>query len=173
MSTLTARRRPGKHTHLSWGILLGILVVAGVVLTAYQLEFGLSKPSSSSQRMIDRARVVTAVASETDDYWEYAAVLQEARADLNDYHTVADADVRQLVGESLGYCEAAREAWYLEHEGDWDPVVHGTVGFWAAHHPELEWTLPAEKTLTVADVKRYCWERAPEGLEEAQRIVER
>jgi len=172
VSTLTARRRPGKHTHLSWGILLGILVVGGVVLTAYQLELGLSKPSSSSQRMIDRARAVTIVAGETDDYWEYAAVLQEARADFNDYRTVADADVRQLVGESLAYCEAAREAWYLDYEGDWNPAVHGTAGFWAAQYAGLEWTLPAEETLTAADVKRYCWERAPEGLKQAQKLVD-
>lgn len=162
-----------KKSLMFMAILLGVLIVAGVVLSNYQKQLGISKPSNGAKAAVAAAISLQRVAaSGQDDYRAYSeavrvALVAHKRLSLRN---PIDPQVRAELGRALTCYSAAREAWQAEVEGEWDDDVYGDRDYWRAIHPDVAESLafpPGEEPLTLEDVKAACFAAADGYLERA------
>lgn len=160
----------------SWAflmLLLGVLLAAGVALSSFQKELGLTRPSAGAKVAVADALEVRRLAELPDNgYRQYSEALRVA---IVGYRRLAlrnpiDPEVRFLLGRALECYSAAREAWQADVEGEWGAGTYGDPGYWAAAHPDIieDLAFPAsEEPLTLDDVKAACFAAAGRYLDEA------
>jgi hypothetical protein len=80
-----------------------------------------------------------------------------------------DSEVHSLIERALVRHSAAREAWQIELEGEWDAELHGDPEYWRAAHPGVD--VSGEPPLAADDVKEACRREAAELLGEILGLV--
>lgn len=151
--------------------MLGVLLVAGVVLSNFQHEVGLADPGSSGRAAVAAAAEVDRVLASGSGYEEFSEALRVALVAHRNMvvSNTADVDLEHMLSGILDCYQAAREAWQAEIEGAWDADSYGDPSYWRIAHPGLE--IPAAGALEAEDVKQACRAQASRTLEQAiQRV---
>ena len=166
----TVREKQQGGAVLRYAVVIGALVVAAIAVTTFQQELGLAEPSDGGRTAV-AALVEADRALAADDYLEYSAAVRVALV-ANDRYTVrgpVDSEVHSLIERALVRHSAAREAWQIELEGEWDAELHGDPEYWRAAHPGVD--VSGEPPLAADDVKEACRREAAELLGEILGLV--
>lgn len=157
--------------------MLGALLVAAVLVSSFQKELGLSKPSTGAKAAVAAALRVQRIAQEpATGYRTYAEALRVALVAQKrlSVRNPIDPEVRFLLGRALECYSAAREAWQADVEGEWDSGTYGDPAHWEATHPDIasDLALPAGSApLDAEEVKAACFDAAAGYLEKALDLV--
>jgi hypothetical protein len=161
-----------KSRPLLWLLaMLGVLLIAGVVLSNFQQEVGLAEPGSSGRAAVAAAAQVDRALSSGAGYEEFSEVLRVALVAHRNMvvSNTADVALEHMLSDILDCYQAAREAWQADIEGAWNAETYGDPAYWRAAHPGLE--IRSAGVLEVEDVKRACRARASETLAQVLRSV--
>lgn len=144
--------------------MLGVLLVAGVVLSNFQREVGLASPGSSGRAAVAAAVDVDHALSSGAGYEEFSEALRVALVARRNMvvSNTADVDLEHALSVIMDCYQAIREAWQADIEGAWDVDSYGDPSYWRAAHPGLD--IPSTGVLEADDVKRACQAQASNTL---------
>jgi hypothetical protein len=77
----------------------------------------------------------------------------------------AETRLQAALTSTLDCLSAGREAWQAELDQAWDPVFHGSAGYWHALHPAL--TDSEGSGLTPEQVRQWASASADRWLDKA------
>jgi hypothetical protein len=151
-----------------------VATVAGVLVSSYQKELGLSEPGvggCAAVAAVASARGLSEGAGE-NDYMAFSRALLVAAVAYRNMPLLNPADTRlkHLLAQTLDCLTALREAWQAEIEQTWDPETDGSPLYWDALHPMVE--IPDEGALSAGEVRSVCAEQATELLEKAVSLAD-
>ena len=154
-------------------IAIAVLVVVGILVSNYQKEVGIAKPTSGGRAAVAAASVALELSSGTgvSDYTAFSDALLTAKIAHRNMPVMNPADTRleHRLAETLDCLSAAREAWQTEIDQTWSPETHGLATFWVAMHPSVR---IAGEVLTAAGVRETSTTQAREILEQAAELAE-
>ncbi len=166
-------RGPGDRTVLMYLGGVATILAAVVAFTVYPVELGLAHAAESAKRVVIAVAEIDATLDGEPDFIEYSESLYSALAAhrVMPVRNAADNRVEHAVSGALDCYAALREAWQIEREGAWDPLVHGDPAYWRSFHHAVE--LPIEAPVSPQELRELLRAEAWAYAEEALSIVER
>jgi hypothetical protein len=165
-----------KRSSRAWLLIpavIAVVVVAGLLVSNYQKEVGIAKPTNGGRAAVAAASVALELSSGTgvSDYTAFSDALLTAEVAHRNMPIMNPADTRleHRLAAALDCLSAAREAWQTEIDQTWSPETHGVAAFWVAMHPSVS---IEGGPLTAAGVRETSIAQARKVLEQAAQLAD-